>query len=118
VLLSGKADEEAIRHGANEAQIEGVFQLGQNEYFQFLKDFLTQKGLAEDEDTLLISCQLRRKGSGVIRVNGHAVTNRCCIKSAGCWWMSTDKASISLCWRVNPTWIFWMHTPHTNTLKK
>jgi len=43
ILLSGKADMEAIRHGANEAQIEGVFKLNQTAAFSFLKDLLKQK---------------------------------------------------------------------------
>jgi DNA repair protein RecN (Recombination protein N) len=74
LLLSGKTDEDAVRHGANEALIEGVFKLGQNENFRQLKELLAQKGLAEDDDTLVISCQLRRKGSGVIRLNGNVIT--------------------------------------------
>jgi DNA repair protein RecN (Recombination protein N) len=74
LLLTGKADEEVIRQGANEAQIEGVFKLNQTAASQFLKELLTQKGMNEDDDTLLISCQLRKNGSGVSRVNGHAVT--------------------------------------------
>lgn len=74
LLLTGKADEEVIRHGANEAQIEGIFAPDHAAYSHLLKDLLTQKGLNEDDETLVISCQLRKKGSGVIRINGHAVT--------------------------------------------
>lgn len=74
LLLSGKVDEEAIRHGANEAHVEGVFKLGQNQYFGFLKDLLAQKDLNEDDDTLVISCQLRHKGPGTVRINGRVVT--------------------------------------------
>ena len=73
LLLSGKVDEGAIRHGANEAHIEGVFKLGQNQYLCFLKDLLAQKDLLEDDDTLVISCQLRRKGPGTIRINGRVI---------------------------------------------
>jgi DNA repair protein RecN (Recombination protein N) len=74
LLLSGKVDEQAIRHGANEAHIEGVFKLGQDQYFRFLRDLLSQKGLEEDGDTMVISCQLRRKGTGTIRINGRVIT--------------------------------------------
>ena len=74
LLLSGKVDEQAIRHGANEAHIEGVFKLGQDQYFRFLRDLLSQKGLEEDGDTMVISCQLRRKGTGIIRINGRVIT--------------------------------------------
>ncbi len=73
LLLSGKADEEAIRYGANEAQIEAAFNLPQAESFRALRDLLAQKDLAGDEDTLIISCQLRRKGPSTVRVNSHAV---------------------------------------------
>ena len=73
LLLSGKADEEVIRYGVNEAQIEGVFTLPQKETFCSLRDLLAQKALAADDDALVISCQLRRKGPSIIRVNGHAV---------------------------------------------
>ena len=73
LLLSGKVEEGAIRHGANEAHIEGVFKLGQNQYLCYLKDLLAQKDLLEDDDTLVISCQLRRKGPGTIRINGRVI---------------------------------------------
>jgi len=42
--------------------------------FSFLKDLLKQKDLYEDDDTLVITCRLRKNGSGVSRINGHAVT--------------------------------------------
>jgi len=74
ILLSGKADVEAIRHGANEAQIEGVFKLNQTAAFSFLKDLLIQKDMYEDDDIIVITCRLRKNGSGVSRINGHAVT--------------------------------------------
>ena len=73
LLLAGKASEEVIRHGANEAQIEGVFTLPQKGNSSPLMELLAQKDLAADEETLVIGCELRRQGPGVIRVNGHAV---------------------------------------------
>ncbi|MGD9118905.1 MAG: AAA family ATPase, partial [Dehalococcoidia bacterium] len=72
LLLAGKADEEVIRHGADQAQIEGVFSLPLKENLVSLRELLAEKELS-DEDTLVIDCQLRRKSPGVIRVNGHAV---------------------------------------------
>lgn len=73
LLLAGKADEEVIRHGADQAQVEGVFTLPQKEKLSSLRKLLAEKELAADEETLVIDCQLRRQGPGVIRVNGHAV---------------------------------------------
>ncbi|MFC1990991.1 DNA repair protein RecN [Chloroflexota bacterium] len=72
-LLSGKADEEAIRHGAGEAQIEGVFALPRNESIPNLKKLLIENGVSTDEETLIIHCELRRQGRSVIRINGNAV---------------------------------------------
>jgi len=73
LLLAGKADEEVIRHGADQAQIEGVFSLPPKENLASLRELLAEKELAADEDTLVIDCQLRRKSPDIIRVNGHAV---------------------------------------------
>jgi DNA repair protein RecN (Recombination protein N) len=73
LLLAGKADEEVIRHGADRAQIEGVFSLPPKENLASLQELLAEKELAADEDTLVIDCQLRRKSPDIIRVNGHAV---------------------------------------------
>ncbi|MFH1775271.1 MAG: DNA repair protein RecN [Chloroflexota bacterium] len=69
-LLGARLDEGSIRHGANEAQIEGVFALGQGEG---LKQLLAENGIAADEESLVISCGLRRQGRSIVRVNGHAV---------------------------------------------
>ncbi|MFC1990141.1 DNA repair protein RecN [Chloroflexota bacterium] len=72
-LLTGKADEEIIRYGAEEAQIEGIFTLPKTESSPLLIELLIQKELATDEETLVIDCELRRKGSSIVRVNGHVV---------------------------------------------
>ncbi len=72
-LLSGKTDEEIIRHGAEEAQIEGVFTLPQDKNISGLRELLIEKGLEADEETLVINCELRRQGRSIIRVNGRAV---------------------------------------------
>ncbi len=73
LLLAGKADEEVIRHGADRAQVEGVFSLTPKENLASLKALLAEKELSADEDSLVIDCQLRRKSPDIIRVNGHAV---------------------------------------------
>jgi DNA repair protein RecN (Recombination protein N) len=73
LLLAGKADEDVIRHGADQAQIEGVFSLPPKENMASLRALLAEKELAADEDTLVVDCQLRRHSPDIIRVNGHAV---------------------------------------------
>ena len=73
LLLAGKASEDVIRYGADEAQIEGVFTLPQKENLSPLKKLLAEKGVAADEETLVIDCELRRQGSSVIRANGYAI---------------------------------------------
>lgn len=72
-LLAGKIDEEAIRYGANEAQIEGVFALSPDKSIPQLRELLAENGLKNDEETLVINCELRRQGRSVIRVNGQAI---------------------------------------------
>ena len=60
-LLSGRVDEEAIRHGSDEALIEGVFALPHGSSTH-LKDLLMEKGLKEDEESLVKKCEARRHG--------------------------------------------------------
>ncbi len=73
LLLTGKADEEIIRYGAEEAQIEGIFTLPKKEDSPLLRELLAQKELEADEETLIIDCVLRRKCPSIVRVNGHVV---------------------------------------------
>ncbi|MFC2068173.1 DNA repair protein RecN [Chloroflexota bacterium] len=73
-LLSGKIDEENIRHGANETHIEGVFTLSNKENdAPQLRTLLLDNGLATDDGTLVISCEYHRQGRSVARVNRHMV---------------------------------------------
>ncbi len=73
VLLGGRLDEEMVRHGAEEARIEGVFALPRGGCGA-LAGVLEERGvLAGAEDNLVITCQLRRQGRSVIRLNGQAV---------------------------------------------
>ncbi len=72
-LLSGKLDEEDIRHEANVTQLEGVFTLPTDESHLIIKDILASSGLDSDEKILVITCEFRRQGRGVFRVNRNAV---------------------------------------------
>jgi DNA repair protein RecN (Recombination protein N) len=69
-LLSGQVREEDIRHGSEEARVEGIFQLD-GKRAAALKEQLTEKGLGDDE--LIITCDFRRQGRTTPRVNRHTV---------------------------------------------
>ncbi len=73
-LLEGKVGEEDIRHGSHEAHVEGVFDLPVTDHLAPLRGLLEEKGLKSEEDSLVISCESRRHGRSVLRINGHAVT--------------------------------------------
>lgn len=73
-LLSGQAIEEDIRHGSEEARIEGVFRMPGEDGTQRLNSLLAEKGLEADADTLLITGDFRRQGRTTPRVNRQAVS--------------------------------------------
>ncbi len=72
-LLSGQANDEDIRHGSDEARIEGVFGIESNEKRAPLRELLSEKGLDIEDDTILLSCDFRRQGRTTPRVNRQAV---------------------------------------------
>jgi len=72
-LLAGNVRGEVIRHGADEARLEGVFALPENKSFAPLRELLTQNGLAGDEELLVINGEFRRQGRRLFRVNRQAV---------------------------------------------
>jgi DNA repair protein RecN (Recombination protein N) len=74
VLLSGSAREEDIRHGADEAKVEGIFTLAGEKQAASLKNLLAEKGLESGEDALIVACDFRRQGRTTPRVNRHAVS--------------------------------------------
>jgi DNA repair protein RecN (Recombination protein N) len=72
-LLDGRLSEESIRYGADESRIEAVFFLPENDLTAQLKFLLKDKGIELDEENLVISCEFRRQGRAVLRINGSAV---------------------------------------------
>jgi DNA repair protein RecN (Recombination protein N) len=74
ILLNGSAGEEMIRYGCSEARIEGIFDLSSHQCDSLLKTFLNEKGLALDEDTLIISYEIKRSKAGQVRLNSRVVT--------------------------------------------
>jgi DNA repair protein RecN (Recombination protein N) len=73
-LLSGQAKEEDIRHGSQEAIVEGIFNIDEKEAAKSLRQLLGEKGLDAKENTLLLSCDFRRQGRTTPRVNRQAVS--------------------------------------------
>ena len=74
LLLVGTASDNVIRHGANEARIEGVFRLPVGNKYAVLRAFLSEKGLTLEEELLIINCEIRKQKPGIVRINGHTVT--------------------------------------------
>jgi DNA repair protein RecN (Recombination protein N) len=71
-LLSGQAEEEDIRHGSDEARIEGVFGVADSEKGAPLRELMYEKGLVGD-DTVVLTCDFRRQGRTTPRINRQAV---------------------------------------------
>jgi DNA repair protein RecN (Recombination protein N) len=74
LLLTGTAGEEVVRRGASAACIEGIFAISDDERFIPLKSFLSDKDLNSEEDILVLTCEVRKQKSGLVRINGHTVT--------------------------------------------
>jgi DNA repair protein RecN (Recombination protein N) len=81
-LLDGKIDEDDIRYGADAARIEAVFFLAKTDIWPKIRALLEDKGIAVDEDDLVASCEFRRGGRAVLRINGAAV-NRGLMREVG-----------------------------------
>jgi DNA repair protein RecN (Recombination protein N) len=81
-LLSGQAKEEDIRHGSNEARVEGVFHQEAGEGYRALRELLKEKGLDVGDGTVLLTCEIRRQGRTTPRVNRQAVS-RSLLKDIG-----------------------------------
>jgi DNA repair protein RecN (Recombination protein N) len=81
-LLSGQAKEEDIRHGSNEARVEGVFHQEAGEGYKALRELLKEKGLEVGDGTVLLACEIRRQGRTISRVNRQAVS-RSLLKDIG-----------------------------------
>jgi DNA repair protein RecN (Recombination protein N) len=73
-LLTGQINEEDIRHGSDEARVEGVFRITPGEKGAQLRELLQEKGLAANDDALLLACDFRRQGRTTPRVNRQAVS--------------------------------------------
>ncbi len=72
-LLAGRTDDEAIRYGAAEAHLEGVFALPKGQSLSQVRELLAESGLEDDGEILVILCEFRKHGRDVFRVNRHTV---------------------------------------------
>jgi DNA repair protein RecN (Recombination protein N) len=74
-LLGGRAETDYIRAGAEQALIEGFFAPPETLYRQRVLPLLQEHGLdQEDQDGLILTREINRKGRNVCRVNGRLVT--------------------------------------------
>ena len=73
-LLSGQVQEEDIRHGSQEARVEGIFHVSLDKREAAIHAMLSEKGLQADEGTLIITGNFRRQGRTTPRVNSQAVS--------------------------------------------
>lgn len=81
-LLSGQANEEDIRTDTDEAEIEGLFRLPDNDTAERLKALLIEKDITPEEDSLIFSCIFRRQSRTTPRINRQAVP-RALLKEIG-----------------------------------
>ncbi len=72
-LLSGQLAGDEIRHGSDEAEVEGIFLIPRHRNTNF-HELLADKGLAAEDDTLMLTANFRRHGRTTSRVNRQAVS--------------------------------------------
>jgi DNA repair protein RecN (Recombination protein N) len=74
-LLGGRADADFIRAGTEQAVIEGLFSPSEGVYEQSVLPLLREHGLENTEQNgLILTREINRKGRNVCRVNGRLVT--------------------------------------------
>ncbi len=72
-ILGARAQPEWLRAGASRALVEGIFDLSPS-VREHITAFLAEHGLEGDEDTLILSRELRANGRSLARINGRVVT--------------------------------------------
>lgn len=71
-VLGGKVGQDMIRTGADRALIECVFLINDND--SELSDLLKTEKLIEEENTLILSREIRFEGRSTARINGRSVS--------------------------------------------
>ena len=72
-LLSGQVNEEDIRHGSEDALVEGIFHISHNMVLEQLKALFMEKGIQLEEGTIIVTCTHRRQSRNALRINTQAV---------------------------------------------
>ena len=72
VLVGKRVGEDVIRTGADRAVIEGVFEVVDS---PSLKELITEAGI-EDQDVIILTREIEKRGRSFNRVNGHTVPLR------------------------------------------
>ncbi|MFC1987122.1 DNA repair protein RecN [Chloroflexota bacterium] len=72
-LLSGQVREEDIRHGSEDAVVEGIFYISRNRVLEQLQKLLLEKGIQLDEGNLIFTCAFRRQSRTTPRINRQAI---------------------------------------------
>lgn len=72
LLAGGRASYEFVRHGANKAELTGLFQITKNHHAIYEK--LQEIGIDIEEDTVILQRDINEKGKSVCRINGKLVT--------------------------------------------
>lgn len=69
LMLGARASLDVIRHGANKAEIEGLFSVGEN---AALTQILEENGIEVTEE-LIIRREILQNGRSIVRINGQMV---------------------------------------------
>ncbi|MEW6505641.1 MAG: DNA repair protein RecN [Chloroflexota bacterium] len=72
-VLGGRAEPAFIRSGAERASVEALFLIPSSNR-QSILDLLRREDLLEDDETILISREIRQNGRSTARINGHTVS--------------------------------------------
>ncbi len=74
-LLSGQVNEENIRHGSEDALVEGIFHIphNHNRVLEQLQVLFLEKGLQLEEGTIIVTCTFRRQSRNSSRINSQAI---------------------------------------------
>ncbi len=72
-LVSGQVHEEDIRHGSEDAQVEGIFHMSRTRVLERLQKLVSEKGLQLEEGTLIVTCTFHRHSRTTPRINRQAV---------------------------------------------
>ncbi|BDH62054.1 DNA repair protein RecN [Lysinibacillus sp. PLM2] len=71
LLAGGRASQDFIRHGANKAELMGLFQITNEN--QAIYEKLQEIGIEIEEDSVILQRDINEKGKSICRINGKLV---------------------------------------------